>query len=231
MTAPINRCGNCVDYQKKPKEIEIQKFYGCCVRLKKDVHFNQVCCEWYSRKEIVVTKAGVPSRKCVSCGVGIRVDSITGHCRTCGENQIHTSRIDYLLERIERLEKVHPDSMLPSIPTATYIVPEPEKANFNDIYSEIGKDFSNAINGRNEEARSNTPDFILGESLARMLDTLHRTIAHRDKWYGVKLSPGCSNDERKIEGIILDFLKWKRDNKIEDFANDQFVAQAFSKRI
>ena len=178
-----------------------------------------------------VKDSEVSSIKCLVCLREIGVLGIDGCCLACFENKRSRTMINGLLERIERLEKVHPDSMLPSIPTATYIVPEPEKANFNDIYSEIGKDFSNAINGRNEEARSNTPDFILGESLARMLDTLHRTIAHRDKWYGVKLSPGCSNDERKIEGIILDFLKWKRDNKIEDFANDQFVAQAFSKRI
>ena len=175
----------------------------------------------------------VSSIKCLMCLREIGVLGIDGCCLACFENKRSRTMINDLLERIERIEKVHPESILPSA-TATCIVPEPEKANFNDIYSEIGKDFSNAINGRNEEARSNTPDFILGESLARMLDTLHRTIAHRDKWYGVKLSPGGSNSniltEMKIETIILDFLNWKRFERIGDTANDQFVAQAFAKK-
>ena len=63
-------------------------------------------------------------------------------------------------------------------PQETPIVWEPAQA------------FAEVINRFSLENESNTPDFILGEFLQRVLADLALAVSARDKWYDVKLAPG-----------------------------------------
>lgn len=51
------------------------------------------------------------------------------------------------------------------------------------------------INRYSRESGSDTPDFILGAYLRRCLDAYNEATRARDKWYGVKLTPGGSHFE------------------------------------
>ncbi len=45
------------------------------------------------------------------------------------------------------------------------------------------------------ENGSNTPDFLLAEYLWEQLETFDRYVKAREKWYGIKSSPGASAQE------------------------------------
>ncbi len=45
------------------------------------------------------------------------------------------------------------------------------------------------LNRHSQEQASNTPDFILAESMLQYLSILETTIKLRDNWYGIKPDP------------------------------------------
>jgi hypothetical protein len=95
----------------------------------------------------------------------------------------------------------------PPAPTATYCGPIVEKPLMSDSAPAIAKQFTRAINRACEENKSNTPDFILGETLAAVLDALHRAINSRDKWYSISPSPGMTHTPPAldVEKVLREF--------------------------
>lgn len=51
------------------------------------------------------------------------------------------------------------------------------------------EDLQQLINRHSMENDSNTPDFILARYLWRCLYAYNLTVADRDRWYGMKVSP------------------------------------------
>jgi len=67
--------------------------------------------------------------------------------------------------------------------------PEPPEEKEMDDFK---KELENLINRCCEENESNTPDFILATYLSECLEAFNKATKRRDKWYSVKLCPGCS---------------------------------------
>jgi len=52
--------------------------------------------------------------------------------------------------------------------------------------SEFEKQLRDLINSHNEEAKSDTPDFILAEYLGNCLNAFNQAVMQRERWYGKK---------------------------------------------
>ena len=61
------------------------------------------------------------------------------------------------------------------------------------------KELEELINKHSKENESDTPDFILAAYLSSCLKTFDDATKSRDKWYGVKLCPGCGVAEKLSE--------------------------------
>lgn len=61
----------------------------------------------------------------------------------------------------------------------------------NEIDS-FRKDLERLLNRYCVDNSMNTPDFILASYLVDCLDTFDKVVKWREKWYGVKLEPGCT---------------------------------------
>ena len=48
---------------------------------------------------------------------------------------------------------------------------------------------ANTLNSFSKENGSNTPDFILGDLLADVLDAFDKAVKARDEWHGEKVPP------------------------------------------
>lgn len=92
--------------------------------------------------------------------------------------------------------KTKENRLMQTSSNVTYCGPEIEKPEMPKKGLPLGGAFTAAINRASEENKSNTPDFVLGETLAVFLDALHRAINSRDKWYGISPSPGGSKGVR-----------------------------------
>lgn len=61
------------------------------------------------------------------------------------------------------------------------------------------------LNRHSRENRSNTPDYLLAHFLMASLDAFERTVNDRDRWYGIKPSPGWDrsiwNGRSKPKGV------------------------------
>lgn len=56
--------------------------------------------------------------------------------------------------------------------------------------SDLRSELASLLNRNCAENVSNTPDFILAQYLLDSLTAFDRAVYTRDRWYGVKLSPG-----------------------------------------
>ena len=65
---------------------------------------------------------------------------------------------------------------------------------------EFIKDLEDVINRHSRENGSDTPDFILAEFLAFILEVFNRTSRQRDKWHGFDSRKVCKLDDGVIEG-------------------------------
>lgn len=75
------------------------------------------------------------------------------------------------------------------------------------------KELASLLNRHSVENRSNTPDFILANYMARCLTAFELAIQDRENWYGVKNSPGES-----MVGMPL-LSGTVRENKLDDGAS------------
>jgi hypothetical protein len=64
-------------------------------------------------------------------------------------------------------------------------------------------ELSKLVNRFSLEGGSDTPDFIVAESMALAMDVVHRAIRERDHWYGIALQPGKGSPPPDIEGDML----------------------------
>ena len=74
-------------------------------------------------------------------------------------------------------------------------------------------ELSKLVNRFSLEGGSDTPDFIVAESMALAMDVVHRAIQERDEWYGIALQPGKGSAPPDIEGDMLrKLVAWKAKN-------------------
>lgn len=57
-------------------------------------------------------------------------------------------------------------------------------------HEKLVRDIAEVLNRNSAENYSNTPDFILAEYLVACLDNFGEASLAREKWYGVRHSPG-----------------------------------------
>lgn len=69
---------------------------------------------------------------------------------------------------------------------------------------ELKRDLAAVLNRHSAENHSNTPDFILAEAVLGALDVMGHAMNERDRWYGVKLSPGVSAEARTAMTVAAD---------------------------
>ena len=109
--------------------------------------------------------------------------------------------------------------------------------------TQVAKDFSlktdaireieHVLNRACNENQSNTPDFILAEALASILNVLHRTISERDKWYGIAPCPGKSPaplSPAQVEEVVRDFRNYATALSPETFIRSSVVDDYLSHR-
>jgi len=90
--------------------------------------------------------------------------------------------------------------------------PLPAKAPGTDAVPQrlpIPAALADVLNSYCAENGSNTPDFILGDFLASVLECLNQAIRERDKWYGVSHRPGETQQSE------VEFLRKALDQAIE----------------
>lgn len=77
---------------------------------------------------------------------------------------------------------------------------------------------TNAINRCSAENGSNTPDFILAETLVAFLGAFNHGVTERDRWYGVALKPGEGPWTKASEDEVPDIPRVRADLERERLA-------------
>lgn len=130
-------------------------------------------------------------KRCKFCGLPVDKDGLGDACSGCLPNARALSD-EYKMKTVGaytfNASKVGKAGKMPDdVPTIDTLK---QRVFLPGDYQSIEKDLADLINKQSRENRSNTPDFILAQYMARCLKALEDAVNARDSFYGLHPEPG-----------------------------------------